>query len=75
MQLSHKKFEINRSYQLNNNLSIGSIVRGEKAQKDNIQNVLPITIAAGNNGFSVGPMTTDDGVTVIIAPGQRWIII
>ena len=25
MQLSHKKFEINRSYQLNNNLSIGSI--------------------------------------------------
>ena len=34
-----------------------------------------ITIAAGNNGFSVGPMTTDDGVTVIIAPGQRWIII
>ena len=33
------------------------------------------TIAAGANGFSVGPMTIQSGVTVSIASGQRWIIV
>jgi hypothetical protein len=33
------------------------------------------TIAAGQNGFSVGPVTTANGVTVTIASGQQWVVI
>ncbi|WP_375333689.1 autotransporter domain-containing protein [Candidatus Tisiphia endosymbiont of Xenochironomus xenolabis] len=44
---------------VNENLSIGSIVRGEKAQKDNIQNVLPITIAAGKTLTLTGTKAID----------------
>jgi hypothetical protein len=33
------------------------------------------TIAAGANGFSVGPMTIQSGVTVTVASGQRWVVI
>jgi hypothetical protein len=33
------------------------------------------TIAAGNNGFSVGPMTINSGVTVTVSSGQRYIVI
>ena len=32
-------------------------------------------IAAGQNGFSVGPVTTANGVSVTIASGQRWVVI
>jgi len=33
------------------------------------------TIAAGTNGFSVGPITVNSGVAVTVASGQRWVII
>ena len=33
------------------------------------------TVAAGQNGFSVGPVTTANGVTVTIASGQTWTVI
>ncbi len=33
------------------------------------------TIASGTNGFSVGPITVNSGVTVTIAAGQRWYVI
>jgi hypothetical protein len=33
------------------------------------------TISAGSNGFAVGPMTINTGVTVTVATGQRWVII
>lgn len=33
------------------------------------------TIAAGANGFSVGPITIQSGYTVSVASGQRWVII
>jgi hypothetical protein len=33
------------------------------------------TIAAGTNGFSVGPITTANNVSVTVTAGQRWIII
>jgi len=33
------------------------------------------TIAAGQNGFSVGPVATANGVTVTVAPGQSWVVI
>jgi hypothetical protein len=32
-------------------------------------------IAAGQNGLSVGPVATANGVTVSVASGQRWVII
>jgi hypothetical protein len=33
------------------------------------------TVAVGQNGFSVGPITTANGVTVTIASGQTWTVI
>jgi hypothetical protein len=33
------------------------------------------TIAAGQNGFAVGPITTANGVSVTIASGSRWVVI
>ena len=33
------------------------------------------TIATGTNGFSVGPVTTNSGVTVTVSSGQRWVVI
>ena len=33
------------------------------------------TIAAGTNGFSVGPVTTANGVTVTVSSGQVWTVI
>lgn len=33
------------------------------------------TIAAGENGLSVGPVAIDSGVTITIASGQRWLVL
>lgn len=33
------------------------------------------TINSGENGFSVGPITTASGVSVTVASGQRWVVI
>jgi hypothetical protein len=33
------------------------------------------TIASGQNGFSVGPMTIVSGYSVTISPGQRWVVL
>jgi len=33
------------------------------------------TIASGSNAFSVGPITTNSGVTVTVSSGQRWVVI
>ena len=33
------------------------------------------TIASGQNGFSVGPMTISDGYAITVSSGQRWVII
>ena len=33
------------------------------------------TIATGQNGFSVGPMTISDGYAITVSDGQRWVII
>ena len=32
------------------------------------------TINSGENGFSVGPITTASGVSVTVASGQRWVV-
>ena len=33
------------------------------------------TIASGQNGFSVGPMTISDGYAITVSSGQSWVII
>jgi hypothetical protein len=33
------------------------------------------TIASGNNGFSVGPITVASGQAVTVSSGQRWLIL
>jgi len=33
------------------------------------------TIATGENGFSVGPITVASGVTITVSSGQRWVVI
>jgi hypothetical protein len=32
------------------------------------------TIASGNNGFSVGPITLANGVSVTVTNGQSWVV-
>jgi len=33
------------------------------------------TIASGENGFSVGPVTVNSGVTITVSSGQRWLVL
>jgi hypothetical protein len=33
------------------------------------------TIAVGENGLSVGPITVNSGVTITVASGQRWLVL
>lgn len=33
------------------------------------------TIASGENGISVGPITVDTGVVITVASGQRWLVL
>ena len=33
------------------------------------------TFPSGTNGFSVGPITVSNGVTISVASGQRWVVI
>jgi hypothetical protein len=54
----------------------GALAAGNSAIVINNVNVTSnANIAAGTNGFSVGPITTANGVSVTIASGQRWVVI
>lgn len=33
------------------------------------------TLPSGSNGFSVGPITVNDGVVITVSSGQTWVII
>lgn len=33
------------------------------------------TLEAGRNGVSAGPITVEDGVTITIEDGARWVIV
>jgi hypothetical protein len=33
------------------------------------------TVASGNNGFSVGPITIASGQAVTVTSGQRWLVL
>jgi hypothetical protein len=42
---------------------------------NNVNITANATIAAGQNGFSVGPITTANGVSVTVSAGQKWTVI
>jgi hypothetical protein len=42
---------------------------------NNVNITANATIAAGQNGFSVGPVTQANGVSITVASGQRWVVI
>jgi hypothetical protein len=54
---------------------IGGAQAGGAIQVNNTTATVSYTVATGTNGFSVGPITTADGVTITVASGQRWVII
>jgi hypothetical protein len=33
------------------------------------------TIASGENGLSVGPITVGSGITITVSSGQRWLVL
>jgi len=33
------------------------------------------TIASGENGLSVGPITVSSGITITVSSGQRWLVL
>jgi hypothetical protein len=56
--------------------STGALSAGNSSIVINNVNITAnATIAAGQNGFSVGPVNTANGVTVTIASGQQWVVI
>ena len=54
---------------------IGGAQAGGAIQVNNTTATVSYTIATGTNGFSVGPITTADGVTITVSAGQRWVVI
>ena len=63
-----------------NNVSWGSVAAalatGNNSILINNTNVTANgTVATGQNGFSVGPITTANGVSITIASGQKWVVI
>jgi hypothetical protein len=56
--------------------SSGALAAGNNSIIINNVNITAnATIAAGQNGFSVGPITTANGVTVTVSAGQEWVVI
>jgi len=56
--------------------SSGALAAGNNSIIINNVNITAnATIAAGQNGFSVGPITTANGVSVTVAAGQEWVVI
>lgn len=54
----------------------GGVAEGGGAILTNTDTVTEsYSFAAGTNGFSVGPITVANGVTVTVADGQRWVVI
>lgn len=67
---------ISGGYLLGNGSQLTGISSGNSSVNITVTEITAnTTIATGQNGFSVGPMSTADGVQVSIADGQRWVII
>jgi hypothetical protein len=54
---------------------IGGAQAGGAIQVNKTTAASDYTIAEGENGFSVGPITVAGGVTITVASGQRWVVI
>jgi len=54
---------------------IGGAQAGGAIQVNKTTATTDYTIASGENGFSVGPITVASGVTITIASGQRWLVL
>lgn len=54
---------------------IGGAQAGGAIQVNKTTATTDYTIAAGENGFSVGPITIASGVTITVASGQRWLVL
>lgn len=54
---------------------IGGAQAGGAIQVNKTTATTDYTIAAGENGFSVGPITIASGVTITVAGDQRWVVI
>lgn len=64
------------SYILGNGSQLTGVASGNTSVAITVTTISAnLTIASGQNGFSVGPMVTANGVQVSIADGQRWVII
>jgi hypothetical protein len=56
--------------------SSGALAAGNNSIIINNVNITAnANISAGQNGFSVGPITTANGVSVTVAAGQKWTVI
>ena len=53
----------------------GGAEAGGAIQTNKTEVTIDYTMPSGTNGFSVGPITIDSGVTVTISSGQIWVII
>jgi hypothetical protein len=54
---------------------IGGAQAGGVIQTNKTEVTVSYTLPSGSNGFSVGPITIDSGVSVTITSGQIWVII
>jgi hypothetical protein len=64
------------NYVLGNGSQLTGISSGNSSINITVTSITAnYTIAAGQNGLSVGPMNTGNNVQVSIANGQRWIIL
>ena len=54
---------------------IGGAQAGGVIQVNKTEVTVDYTLPTGSNGFSVGPITIDSGITVTISSGQVWVII
>lgn len=54
---------------------IGGAQAGGAIQVNKTTAASDYTIAEGENGFSVGPITIASGVTITVASGQRWLVL
>ena len=55
--------------------SIGGAQAGGAILTNKDTATVDYTIGIGSNGFSVGPLTINSGVTITVASGQRWLVL
>lgn len=54
---------------------IGGAQAGGVIQTNKTEVTVDYTLPLGSNGFSVGPITIDAGITVTVTSGQTWVVI